>query len=602
MSQYNNPYLPNGQGMPQPPGRYPQAPSFPNGYSQLGRFPSQPGVNGMQGMGMPPGIAASMPMQPQPPVADPNGEDFFSSIIPGPKELAIGAVGGASVALALNQLEKHNVFDSISSGLDGIPGISHVSDAMTRRLKAASQATSGFWAGKDGFAASLRELLHLDTFAATEKEREALEKLGPAATETAFDDAVQRASNVSVNKMQERQLTSVLANFKKRFPAGKEAENVYNVLHASAGKDAVNLLQPETWLKGNKATFEHVLRQTDAQLEKLNAQTTKTAVEKALQKRLHNLKERISGLNEHYLPVYREQTKLSARLQLKGTGPVGRLFANGVHYLKRIFNGDTLRMGGNAAAEGATQTTLQTLKSTLSKFALPGLAGALIFGSSVKKAEKAKDGEKTQTFFHDFMGTAIGNFIGWEFGRKVLNSFQFAGKLLGKHSLNTLPRVFGRTIPLLGSITLGGFVTEMIAMFVIGGVFQNIAEKISDAIFGKPSEESLKGKPSALQPNPVMMNMAMQQAMRQPQYQQPRRQPQFQQQPIRQQRQGQPSYARPYFQGVQQRLMPDPALVPSPDEICESAAATRNSEIEKTVQNSPWDYNNHIDPFDKHGI
>jgi hypothetical protein len=159
---------------------------------------------------------------------------------------------------------------------------------------------------------------------------------------------------------------------------------------------------------------------------------------------------------------------------------------------------------------------------------------------------------------------------------------------------------------------------------VVGGLFQNIAEKISDAIFGKPSEESLKGKststPSSLQPNPAMLNMAMQQAMRKPQYQQAKYQ---------QWQQGQPRYSRQqYFEGEQVqppfdreqirqrqyvmqnqrplpksfRTMPDPKIVPSLDEIRKSAAEGYDAMMQTNVKNSPWDYNNHIDPFDKHGI
>jgi hypothetical protein len=617
-----NPYWPNGQGSQKSQGGYPQMPGFPAGYSptysQAGNFPGQRGMNGPRGMAIQGALAPSMVQQQ--PMASPPPDDVFGNLIPGPKEAALGAVAGASVALTLNQLEEHKAIDAIANGLDKIPGVGYINNAITNRLKAASTATEGFWAGKGYWPSSLRELMHLKTFA----HIESVTQHWKPTTEEEIRDAAEFATTRSVDAMQHRQLTSVLNDFGKRFSSNPATEEAYNALHTSVGRDAVNLLKPEKWLHDEQATFRFVLSHAEEQIEQLSKISNKTPAQKILHKRLLNLKERISGLNEYYLPLYKEQTALSARLQFKGTGPVGRTFANGINYLKRIFNGDTLRMSGNTAVEGTTRTAFQQVKSTLSKFALPGLAGALIFGASIKKAGKAKDGEKTQTFFHDFLGTAIGNFIGWEFGRKMLNSFQFSNKLLGKHALNTLPRIFGRTIPFLGTITLGGFVTEILAMFVVGGLFQNIAEKISDAIFGKPSEESLKGKststPSSLQPNPAMLNMAMQQAMRKPQYQQAKYQ---------QWQQGQPRYSRQqYFEGEQVqppfdreqirqrqyvmqnqrplpksfRTMPDPKIVPSLDEIRKSAAEGYDAMMQTNVKNSPWDYNNHIDPFDKHGI
>lgn len=529
------PYLPNGQAVPQAQNLYPQAGGgLPAANGQPGIMPGQDLPPGMQGMD--PALLAQMQ---QAMAANPDDGDGFD-ILPGPKEAAIGAAGGIGVAVALNKLEQGRWIDKAAQKLDRFPGASWLNQRIDDQLAK--------WANNGQLSGTLQEMYHTHTF-------DEVRKISPNLTGQARTEAIEKAIQASVGQMQERQISTTLNNFQK-----------YNTAVTQ------NL---KTKFAPHK-TFAGLLEGIETEISKY---TTRS---QTAPKELLNLKERISGLNNNYLPVYKEQVALSARLQAKNIGPVGRMFANGVNYLKRIFNGETMRMGGQKAADTAAKnpSLLSRLWGKATQLALPGMAGALIIGQSLNKAKKAKEGEKTQTFFHDFIGMGIGNFVGWEFGRKLLNSTQIISKLLGKRSMSTLPRVFGRVIPIIGGITLGGFVTEMLAMFVIGAVFQKAGELISHKIFGKPSEESIEGKAKKKDPqNPQQTAQTSQKAMQQAS------------DPTRREN------IKKMLPQPGSKFPKRPTTQLTPDIIRQSRAAQEQAKIDQIFINTPWDPENQLNPY-----
>lgn len=215
--------------------------------------------------------------------------------------------------------------------------------------------------------------------------------------------------------------------------------------------------------------------------------------EKRLHRELYHIKERISGIDKLYTPLYRSQAKQTAQLSAEGVGPVGRTVRSFANYMQRIFRGDTMWLGKKS--EEAGKGILNQINHHLGPFVMPLFMGATIFGFSFQSAKNAQPGEKKQAFFHNLLGSQIFNFIGWEFGRKLLNSCEFGTKVFRGFAAKTLPG-FLKKIPLLGSATLGGFGTEIVAMLVFGGLFQKVGEKLSHMIFGKPSQASIDGKPA----------------------------------------------------------------------------------------------------------
>jgi len=299
---------------------------------------------------------------------------------------------------------------------------------------------------------------------------------------------------------------------------------------------------------------------------------------------------------------------------------VGQFLALNGQYLQRIFNGDTLSMGSkpivNQKLFGAAGDFIKGMFNA--KVLGPMTAGAFIIGMSAQKAKNAQEGEKTKTFFHDFFGTGIANFVGWELGRKWLNSSGLVYKALGRFGTKRpLYNPIGSRLPIVGErcgkgvekwlssnpwvakaigsdhlvtqiisgvsgkwlggffagATLGGIATEMIAMLAFGSAFQFVGEKIAHVIFGKPSQDSIDGKgqqqPQAM--NPQMMQqagMAYNPAMEAARFNG--------QSPLPGQ-----AFAPQFTPGVQTRTMPSFSL--SPSQIIDNPASKNMQSLENSI-------------------
>jgi hypothetical protein len=237
-----------------------------------------------------------------------------------------------------------------------------------------------------------------------------------------------------------------------------------------------------------------VLNELNRQFRYLDGKKRLTKEESILRRELYHIKERVSGINKIYTPLFESQAKQTAQLSAEGVGPVGRTFRSFANYLQRIFRGDTMGMGSKAATAG--EGFFAKLTHYVRPAVMPMFLGATIFGFSFQSAKNAQPGEKKQAFFHNLLGSQIFNFIGWEFGRKLLNASHFGDKVFRGLAGKTLPGILQK-LPVLGGITLGGLGTELVAMFIFGGLFQKVGEKLSHAIFGKPSQASIDGKPAA---------------------------------------------------------------------------------------------------------
>lgn len=206
---------------------------------------------------------------------------------------------------------------------------------------------------------------------------------------------------------------------------------------------------------------------------------------KGISKLLDGLFRRTRGLENFYMHTYREQHALMEHLG-PGVGPVGRIYAGMMNYMRRMFGGDTLTTGFAKGGHAAGET-----KSLMGKLFGPFLSGGLVIGFALGEAKKAEGpGEKVKAFFHNLLGTGIGMLMGMEIGRKLINGSGIILRLMPKLGQRIL-----FTLPLLGKVTWGGFITEMLAMFVLSVPFQRAGEWISNRIFGKPKhirEEELK--------------------------------------------------------------------------------------------------------------
>lgn len=534
--------LPNFQNAPFLPGQanaQPQMPAAPG---------AQAGMNPLQALAQQfPGIDPRLMNKAQQQVANPDAGDALS-IFPGPKEMAIGAVGGVLTASALSALMeqgKQGPFDGkipkAARWIDELAGVKTVSNYFNDRYKKIEQPY-------------LKEALFTSIVKDVPKD----------AKQDVIDQAVKKA----VQDMEKRHVGKVWEKFPNRFddnlrkyyqdtflPKIQHADHIasYNqridktfeakvkdlpkdsqaYKEALTGRDARKIAPDKVFNLANKndtkilehcQNFDLSMNQAKAQLhylEQLEKNGKKLAPEEAkILQRLRGAKERISGLKGHYKPSYEAQAKLTANLVSRDVGPIGRTIALAGQYLQRIFNGDTMSMGGS----GKRWFNASMLG--------PVFAGALIWGQSINKASKAQDGEKVKTFFHDFFGTGIANFIGWELGRKWLNSTGLTHKVLGRfNTKRPFDNVIGRNMPIFGErfgklvgdpivktfganwftkgvrgflgtglggmmarLSLGGLATELVAMFVFGSAFQWVGEKFSHLIFGKPSQDSIDGK------------------------------------------------------------------------------------------------------------
>lgn len=540
-------------------------PQLPNGQYLQG-LPQANNLNPAQAAAMAQamqGIDPRMLAMAQQQMADPNGGDILGSILPGPREAALGAGAGIVTALGLSALMGEKLdgpIPGVAKWIDGRAGVNQVSQWLERHQ---ASLTKRFPFLGEGF---LSNTLCLD-----DKGQPILDAKGKPVHDWTH----------AVAKMEEKHIGKVLEKFPNRLsePQQKAYEALLSKHQTAIGakyaalteeyfKEQLQKLESEfsgdalttykaklnkereaalqwaqktpaftrkqaDWLAAHtqQGRFQNVMNATQAKLEVLEELGSKaTKEQQQLYQTLRGLKERISGLNSFYKPSYEAQAKLAANLARDGVGPIGRTIALGGQYLQRIFNGETLSMGSKKAHRGFMGFMNMSLLGPLA-------AGALIFGMSFKKANHAKEGEKTKTFFHDFFGSGIANFIGWELGKKWLNSTGLFHKVLGRFATKRpfdATRI-GRWMPFFGEnfgkmvqkacgggnmaakvmgtvfgkglggffsrMTLGGLATELTAMFVFGSGIQWVGEKIAHVIFGKPSKESIEG-PSARNTTP----------------------------------------------------------------------------------------------------
>lgn len=200
---------------------------------------------------------------------------------------------------------------------------------------------------------------------------------------------------------------------------------------------------------------------------------------------------------------YEQKALLHAEMRASELKPLGRMYTQFWSQLRSLF-------GGEAAIGGM-----------VSHGGLGGRLFGAVFGSmfmvapAVHAASEAKKGDKKAAFFENFIGFGLFNLFGWEVGRHLLNSTKLIEKLLGRHSLKH-PFAFLKYVPIigeglgrkvgqathpalgsllgnnmlgrwLGRMTLAGFITEIIAMFIFGGQFEKMGNWVSHKIFGKPA-------------------------------------------------------------------------------------------------------------------
>ena len=88
----------------------------------------------------------------------------------------------------------------------------------------------------------------------------------------------------------------------------------------------------------------------------------------------------------------------------------------------------------------------------------------MTFGQALAGAHSAPDDEKASTFAHKFLGFGVGNFLGWEAGRRLLNKTQVVSRTMQKLGLSK----FIHKLPIKLPFTVVGFATELLAMFGFG--------------------------------------------------------------------------------------------------------------------------------------
>lgn len=363
-----------------------------------------------------PGMAAAPPeMQP---------------FLPTPKDMAVGAVAGYGIAKGLNEMEKRSAIKRGANWLDRQWGIRHFNQALDERVV-------------PGIESQIKK--HLSS------------RFPDAATR--FNIALNRATPAEMESLMRR---DILHNLEKKFP---ELKSALEPLRKNTS--GVTGLLDEL----NKPQFREAVL-------KANQGLTKPYKAGKLAKYLDGTAKYTKGQSQ-VLERYIQRAKA-----LKGQKiGVGRWINSFMHSIKSIFNAealkDTFGKGGKAAAEAAGATGLKAkLGKFFSKFAGPGLMGALVIGTPIQQARKAEKGEKIKTFFHNFFGEQLGLFLGWEVSRGLLRGTGLIGKLLGGRSLMRFLKI--------GSF--GGFVAEMLAMFVLAVPFQKVGEKLSHLVFGKPKK------------------------------------------------------------------------------------------------------------------
>jgi hypothetical protein len=367
-------------------------------------------------------------------------------LLPGsPQDMLMGAAVGTGFGLGMTAISQRGGFERLAAAVDKLPGVRQVSAAMDKRLASTKSAGIREWAMRD---------------------------------------AMEKGSSTAISNMEKRQLSMMAGGYSK-IP------------------EVQSFLSKQKTFAGAQTGLEQKITALENKTGKLTKEETR------LLRAYRGASQSIKGIGGmSYSPLFAQQAAQSERLAAKGVGSVGRGVAGLSLYTQRIFGGDTLNsmMGGKlgkTAEQGADKLF------SMGKIFPAALGGAFIFGSAISKARKAKDGEKTSTFMHDFLGVGIGSMVGWEVGQKVLTAIGFRGMMdkvgnkigLGNISNRLLtpgrgllekfmsPATVTKITKFLPKLTLGGTAVGLIGMFVFGGLFQKVFEKASDSIFGKPSED-----------------------------------------------------------------------------------------------------------------
>jgi hypothetical protein len=353
-----------------------------------------------------------------------------------------GAVSGVAMGKALGTMDKEaGFFDKLAKGFGKIPGISHLDEKLDSNL-ARNVEKYPNW---------LKELIHADAVVAKGTSPEAQ----AAATE--------------------KHMAAVRGRRIQTLPTslGKHQE----VLEKLGGAD---LLDTDALKKLDAEGLSKDLEAKTTQLDDLVKAGTLTDKEaKGVKKAL---------INSH-LPVLMGQlddsagklARQTARLSSNGVGPMGRAFRTSGTYLSRSVSADAAN--SLALSDGSIK---QKAASFTSKAFGPALMGIFTVVPAALEAKKAEKGDKTRSFFHNFIGTGISTAIGFEVGKRFIHATGLPAKLPGANRV---------IIPLV-RITAGRFVAGLGAMFIFGTAFQKIGEKISNAIFGKPKSAQKQKLPA----------------------------------------------------------------------------------------------------------
>ncbi len=452
--------------------------------------------------------------------------DKFESPFPSPPQMLMGGAVGIGLAelIRLPFNRDNQALIRAAQWLDHLPGIrwanKHIANGQSWLLKSTNQSpwTKQFLYQMPPEAA--------EKLAIQQNVQGFLKQLPPDLLKQPAVGPLQKAAT-------KEQLDTALVILRRHFSRAQEPVIVDALLKkvtvspkiakALAGK---TIPQAERVIAGFKKltpqeidTLQGLIKTASRHADKV-AETAMKQASKKLPKQVLGLSKRIEGLNNHFFPVYREQFHLMDQLTrttakgAKPIGPIGRFFAGTMNYIRRIFGGDSLTSYvGSSAKKAAGQ------EGILGRLMGPFMVGALAIGQSFSEAHKAEKGEKLKTFFHDFLGTGIGSFVGWEIGRSLLNRTGVVSKLMGNLGRKFI-RIVPRFIPGIGGwgFTLAGAAVELLSMFVIAIPFQRAGEWIAHRLFGKPNkvlEEDLKEKGIVLA-KPLPAGSNPQQRLRRP--------------------------------------------------------------------------------------
>jgi hypothetical protein len=208
--------------------------------------------------------------------------------------------------------------------------------------------------------------------------------------------------------------------------------------------------------------------------DKSTAALATPAQNKAL-KQLAGLKTRIEqGIMGRYFTPYHDTRTAIHKGNLQ---PVGQIALHALQSFRQLLSGEF---------------AFQALGQKTSTGSL-AFNGAVTLGFPIGAALLAEKSEKLKKFSEELWGNTMGNFLGWYWGTQWLNHGGWVTKALNRVSpgLATKPFLMG---------TVGGLVTEMIAMLAIGSAISKVGTTASHLVLGKPREWVEPKLPANYQP------------------------------------------------------------------------------------------------------